>query len=439
MNLRRSVQLIFATLVFLAPFGTRYIWSRGAIAGFPVEAGTISLFATQILAVVFVFAAFALAARERRLGRLAGPAAAAAAALPLAALLASVISGPVSGWNLLAVSWIALGALVLCGIRLVEAPFLTVAAAFVASAAVQAALAAAQFFTQSAVSAKWFGMAPHEAAVAGSYVVETASGRWLRAYGSLAHPNILGFFLAVGIFFAVGLLLTLPAGSRARRLAAASLPLLAAGIFCSLSRSAVLALAAGFVVLLIWSVRFSKPSFSAVFRSALAVTAVLLLFGSIFNAVVFTRLSGSGRLEARSFNDRRSQLQDAAEIIADHPLMGVGLGEMPLALERDHGDGRPGWGYEPVHNVYLLSLAEIGLLGLIAWLSTLALALHSSMTAAARGSAPAAVIAAGLAAVIVASCFDHYLWSSWFGQLQFWLLCGLAWSFGRNDPAPLDV
>ena len=426
MKLRRSAQLLFAALLILAPFGTRYIWSRGEIAGFPVEAGTLSLFATQLLAIIFAVVAAAQSSREQRADLAARPEVLVAASAAAVVLFASLASGPVSGWNLLAGSWVILGVLVLAGVRLAGVSFLTAAAAIVVSASLQAALAVAQFLSQSAVGTKWLGMAPHEAAVAGSYVVETASGRWLRAYGSLSHPNVLGFFLIIGIFFAVGLLVSLPAGRRARRLAAAALPLLAAGVFFSFSKSAVLALIIGLTLLVFWSVRSSKPSFRPVFRSVLVLAAVGLLLGVIFSAVVFTRLSGAGRLEARSYDDRRAQIREAAEIVADHPLWGVGMGEMPLALERDYADGRPGWGYEPVHDVYLLSLSEVGLFGLMAWLAILTLAIHRSAAAARRGSVGAAILGACLAAVAAVSFVDHFLWSSWFGQLMFWSLCGLA-------------
>jgi hypothetical protein len=73
------------------------------------------------------------------------------------------------------------------------------------------------------------------------------------------------------------------------------------------------------------------------------------------------------------------------------------------------------WDYQPVHNIYLLILAELGIIGFILWLiPVLFLTKKSSF------------ICSLLFIVILAiSLFDHYFWTLYFGILLFWLTLGL--------------
>jgi hypothetical protein len=68
---------------------------------------------------------------------------------------------------------------------------------FLAGAGAQASIAIWQFLTQSSFSSKWLGMAAHWADRAGTAVVEGGGERWLRSYGSLDHPNVLGGILGL--------------------------------------------------------------------------------------------------------------------------------------------------------------------------------------------------------------------------------------------------
>ena len=75
----------------------------------------------------------------------------------------------------------------------------------------QAILAIYQFVTQSTFASKILGLAAHDSVISGVSVVEAYNRqglllRWLRSYGGLDHPNILGGVLAVGIIILLGLL-----------------------------------------------------------------------------------------------------------------------------------------------------------------------------------------------------------------------------------------
>lgn len=76
----------------------------------------------------------------------------------------------------------------------------------------QAGLGIWQFFTQFAFGSKWLGLARHSPADLGASVIELIAPdgvgeRWLRAYGGLDHPNVLGGVLVIGILLILSLLI----------------------------------------------------------------------------------------------------------------------------------------------------------------------------------------------------------------------------------------
>lgn len=424
--------LALFALVFSVPFGTRYIWSVGRIAGVSVEWGTVSLYASQLLALAVVALGGWLAVRRGRFfgrTRVALLALALAGLAVLSALLAALDASIVT--PLLPAAWVIVGAMLLIVIDAWRPAPRLLAAAWFASAVVQAVLALIQLFLQKVSASKWVGMASQQAADLGTFVVETADGRWLRAYGSFGHPNILGFWLAVGLAMAIGLLIELASDWR-RSLIWAGLPVIGAGLLASFSRSAALAflvagLATGAACHLMRRADWAKRSWLAL---ALALSGFTLM-AAFLPDLTGTRLLGSGRLEVRSVSQRVSLSADAWELIRRQPVWGVGPGQMPYAAHRLMPDGRLGYDYQPAHNQPLLIAAEIGLLGLLAWLGllvSLSVRLVSRFRRLRRRPAPNDVwlpTAAGLAAAgLTVLLLDHFLWSLWPGQLTFWLLAG---------------
>jgi len=427
MNSRRITQAMLFVLIVLLPLGTRFIWQTGVIDGVTVEPGTISLFGTQILAVLYVLAVLAGRGREAFVRAWRRPPVILAAALAFVALISVSQSGD-KAFSLLVASWVILGALLFAAVLADRPPSVTYLSALVAGAALQAVLGAWQFFSQSSPAAKWLGMAAHEPSWPGVFVIETTAGRWLRAYGTLGHPNVFGFYVVLGILACFGLILV--AGrQRGREPLLALVPLLACGLFFSFSRGAVLALLAAFAGYLLLTARPHATRVApAAWLAVLALLAAFLSLGVIYREPALTRASGQGRLEWRSWNERRTLTADALKLVSRHTALGVGAGEMPSAVWRELADGRTGWKYQEVHNLPLLVLVDVGAVGLILWLLFVAAVCLSVFSSIRSGNAAAAVPAALLIAALTAGLFDHFLWSSWTGQLMFWLVCGLALS-----------
>lgn len=412
---KRLVDGLLVLLVACLPFGTRYIVVQGSLMGYAVEWGTASIYATWFLAAAY--AAVSLQGRKAEHARRSPPfgyAALFAAVVALESAPRIALLGQPVVWPLCSLAV----AVVACFAVARHKDALAVAArGFVAGGAVQAGLAVWQVFAQVAVASKWLGMAPHAASDLGASVIETADARWLRAYGSFPHPNMLGLYLTVALACAV----MLAATARLRWPFVISLPLLATGLFFSFSRSALVGLIAG-VVIIVVSPRDRHEAHvrgkSIAAAVIVAVTFVSLSF--VFSEQAAARASAYGRLERRSIEDRLSQVVDAALLFGYAPAFGVGMG-MSVPWLAFIEPTRPWWKYEPVHDLPAVIAVETGAAGLLAWLAFVV----SSFIASRRGARHVLSAIPLAAAMLAAGLFDHFLWTSWQGLALFWIVFGL--------------
>lgn len=429
-TLREVTALLFTALAMFAPSGTRYILYTGQILGHPVEPGTVSVFGMQLVAILFAVVAIWPHGWKGVADTARTPIGLFAGCLALAALLSSFQAvDPLAG--LTSASFVITGVAVFYAIILFRPDAREVLTSFVGGAIFQTMIGAYQFLTQSAFASKWLGMAMHSADQLGAFVVETPTGRWLRAYGSLSHPNVFGLYVAIGLLMAIGLAAYRGHGKHMHYYA--FMPFITMGLLFSFSRSSILAFAAGFVWLVVSAYGSNAaPDYRRIMMPSFMIIAVtIVVIGYFYADPLRTRSTAEGRLETQSITDRENQYEDALSLISRHMLMGVGIGQMPLALARETATARNWFQYDYVHNVPLLVAAETGLLGLGVWLAFVFLtfvAIRNRLKHNLLVGYGVTVYAAAFIAMIVASMFDHFLWSSWFGQLLFWMVAGLLHS-----------
>ncbi len=147
--------------------------------------------------------------------------------------------------------------------------------------------------------------------------------------------------------------------------------------------------------------------------------------GTLHADALMTRLGGEGRLERQSVEERRSQLAEAGTLLREHPVAGVGPGQMPAVLAARDAIARSGWEYQPVHNVMLLVAVELGAVGLLLWLVIVWSALFSARRQHHDAESYRGAFTAMFVGLLVMGMFDHYLWSLWIGQLLFWMCIGM--------------
>jgi O-antigen ligase len=253
---------------------------------------------------------------------------------------------------------------------------------------------------------------------------------WLRGYGLTAHPNLLGGMMAV-------LLLVLLAQWRRHQswqqvILAAGLAVGSLGLLVSFSRTGWLAFVSG---LLFWAWSSGERSKSlwpprAVWLPLLTVPLFLLLYHDL----VFNRWFHLGTLiEARSIQERVRDAQVALQLIAAQPWIGVGAGNALEAAQALRADATV------VHNVPLLVMVELGLLGGICWLLFMLLPLWPFLSSkllrrlatndfAARPHRSRTPLYGALwIGLLVAGFFDTPLWltTSWRAALLLGLLAAL--------------
>ena len=298
----------------------------------------------------------------------------------------------------------------------------------------QAAIGLGQLMTQGSLGLGGLGELTLSPSLPVS-VVTTADGlRVLRAYGLTDHPNILGGLLAVGSsLLAAAFAVEPPARRRLRRGLVLAFAIGLAGLLATFSRGGFLALGAGLLVLVTMLLRSRD-------RTAPGRLGVILLAGLLvaaplavaFLPALAARSGTQGPIatEAASIDERLAVDALAVSIAAAHPVLGVGLGQLPRAEQV----ARPGFAfeYQPASLVPLDAAAETGLVGgLLVLVVTVApwvalVRLRSAWT-------PALVVAsAALAAVALVGFVDYYIWTDAPGRIWAWLVLGL-WAVAYRD------
>jgi len=287
--------------------------------------------------------------------------------------------------------------------------------------AVQSLLAWQQFFTQSVFASKWLGMASQRAQDLGVSVVESGGERWLRAYGSLPHPNILGGFFAIVLLVNIILYFQLFKKVSAQRLSLVFLIINFLGLFLTFSRGAWLGFTIGIAILYVWSIeRYQKQGVLTMAKIILLLALCAVATSALFAQPLSARIFGQGRLETKSITERVASNYDARQIIQNHWLFGTGIKNYGLGVYNEIDAARPAYAYQPAHNVWLLVWAEIGIVGLLLFIVTL---LHCYIASWRRRNLEMLAL---LIALTVMMCFDHWLWSLSFGIYLFWAVIGLA-------------
>jgi len=413
--------------VFLLPWQTRWIFQEASVNDQVWEYGRLSLYASEIILLIVLILALVryLKSGSRQFW--------------LSLILFLIWSGLSIIWSLNQSSalyiWIkvieALALFWLVKSRKVNLSFSLLITGFI-----QAVYGFYQFLSQGMFAAnKWLGLAAIDAREPGTSVIEFLDQRWLRAYGSLPHPNIFGGLMAVCLLVAIIGLWQLNREVKGLKIIPKksyflnyfywlTVIMTFFGLIVSFSRSAWLAFVASFVYLIVISF---KDKFKVERVINLKIAGVLMIIFAFFflifpHQLLTTRLKGQSRLEQVSLEERADYLDQAKELIQSNWLLGQGLGNYTQALI-NKDSSLPGFDYQPVHNLYLLILSELGIVGFVLFICLLWQVFRKS---------DKAYFSLMLCLLIIA-LFDHYLWTLYFSLMIFWLILGLTQRSDRDS------
>lgn len=256
---------------------------------------------------------------------------------------------------------------------------------------------------------------PFDASVRGAVVVQLPGGEsFLRAYGTLPHPNILGGFTLIFLLAPITFFI------RKKNPDNLALLLLIPGISLlalTFSRSAWLALAV-FCSVLVWKSNYLDRKRLVLLLVTIGLSLAITLFP--YRELVQARtVNTSSHAEEFSFLGRAWLNGEAVKIFQEYPLTGVGIGSFIIELGRRAGEG---YIVEPAHNILLLAGAELGILGIGI---VIFLAVFFAYRLFKTQNQNAILVGAVLTGLGCISLFDHYVWTLAPGRMMLGLVIGL--------------
>ena len=460
--MQKIINYLLLLFLFLLPLQTRWIWHYGELNKGYWEYGTFSIYATEILLWVILLLFFVqnFIGKDAWAGLLANKKAKSLVLFLLFFGLSAALS--VNFWVSYNFVFHILEGMALFVVLSTVIPAKAGiqspvnldsrfrgndrAIALWLGAVAQGALAISQFLNQHIFASSWLGMAEQSAKELGPSVIEFANQRWLRAYGSFGSPNSLGIYLAV--LFVLGLILYLKAESgRNKILISAGQLFILSGLLLSFSRGAWLAAAVGIVSLLVVISTGAKRNGEIPYTSGVKAclpagrdpstavgmtlvkdfakqisfaSAVIIFWVVIFYPVFTARFDFGNRLEAKSISERQNQYAEAFSFIKSNPILGVGPGAYTYALYKKYPT-LSSWQYQPIHDIYLLAVVEVGLAGFI-FLFFLFKRLFGMIIKNNLIYAPA------VATLIFSGIFDHWLVSMFTGIIFWWVVWGVVYA-----------
>jgi O-antigen ligase len=173
-------------------------------------------------------------------------------------------------------------------------------------------------------------------------------------------PNHLGVMLDVPLLALTPVYLRLPRGHRWKWPLAAVLAFLLLVLLATLSRSGLLGLAVGVLVLAIPYRRFvlSRALVAPLVVLGIVLAGVVYERSHFFDVVLRSRLQTGGRSTSAHF----AVYDFIPQVLHMHPLLGLGLNNFSVYYE--FVTGKTNWG---PHSFWVAVVVESGLVGLIAW------------------------------------------------------------------------
>ena len=243
-----------------------------------------------------------------------------------------------------------------------------------------------------------------------------------RVSSFFSDPSVYGRYVALGI---IVLFVLLWLGRVGPALGLPLLAILCTGLYFSYSQSSFLALFAGLVAVLLAAEQRA--------RLVVAVTAAVLVL--MATGMVAAAVHGDSVRQVTS--DRWGLASRTWPLVRDNPIAGVGIGAQPFASSKLEG-ARKGESKNVSHTTPLTVAAELGLLGLVAYVAFLLGAARGSLIVVRKEPS----IGLSLLGALVVLTVHSLTYSGFFEDPFIWLVVGLEAAYlatvsdDRNELSP---
>lgn len=294
-----------------------------------------------------------------------------------------------------------------------------------ASSLLQTGFAFSQLLLKSSLGLKFLG---EENVLLFAFLRQGNNILAMRPSGTFTHPNVLGgflFFALLSTFY----LLVAESHKLKKILFSVALLIQTAGLIATLSRSAIFAYILGMSAFLFLSIRANLLTFKTVSKAfapiVIGIAASLILF--------YPQIKAKGgflnynTLAKNCDNERVIYQKVAYQMYQEHPLLGIGFNHFQLTSPAYQPKDYTPTLYSKVHNVFLLILAETGILGFSAFilflLATVGLCPIERFLHRGKPSSPPDLLSILMLSLFIGFIFisgcDFYLWDLQHGRLLF--------------------
>ena len=262
------------------------------------------------------------------------------------------------------------------------------------SSLLQSLIAISQFIIQGSLGLGLLGESLLAPDILGVAKIDFSLGKIIRAYGTEPHPNILGGFLLSGISFSFfylaylrkvrtecstwnilkyspisncstwnNLILNLKKATKTllgfilkneTKIITSIILINSVALFFTFSRISI------FLLFFFLSIMFfyKKKYLNKIIIISLGSLFVLLL---IFLPLIENRWNEQGSFKDKDISLREIYLDHSKEIITKNPLLGSGAGTFILSAQSHNSFNLSPWELQPVHNMCLIAMSELGI------------------------------------------------------------------------------
>jgi len=237
----------------------------------------------------------------------------------------------------------------------------------------------------------------------------------LRPYATFSHPNVLGGFIATVMTFITSSFLSTKVSLKLKYFWI--LPCMMLGVIALILTFSRLAWIVGFGGLsaCVWWMRIRKLFKPKKISSTHLLICIYICIAASMTIPLFWTSP------AQSIWQRHVLVQEAWRIASSHPLMGVGLNNFSFFALLRLFNAANFFIFQPVHNIYLLTLAESGIVGFALVLMFIAYLINQLRNVA-------FIFMIAVLQLLFLGMVDHYLFTLQQGQLLFTIIVALVLS-----------